>query len=114
VIAGIEDQRYAGAAMINPDGTSGTVPPGAAVRETHIRRSFTDEVAPLLVQHCSRCHNPMHTNHAGNYLVTGTRDQLVNDTSGSIAGCAASIRVTPGQRPGRSAWVPRPMSGPPR
>src|SRR5262249_22974103 len=51
VIAGVEDQRYAGAATINPDGTPGTVPPSAAVRETHIRRSFTDEVAPLLVQH---------------------------------------------------------------
>jgi hypothetical protein len=79
VVAAIEDQRYAGAAVINLDGSPGTVPAGVGAPETHTRRSFTDEVKPLLTQYCVGCHNPMHANHADIYKVTGTRDQLVND-----------------------------------
>jgi hypothetical protein len=79
VVAGVEDQRYGGAAVINPDGTPGTVPSGALVLETHTARSFTQDVAPLLQAQCSACHNPKGPDNAGFYLVTGSRDDLVND-----------------------------------
>ncbi|HWL87002.1 MAG TPA: hypothetical protein VNO21_14445, partial [Polyangiaceae bacterium] len=79
VVAGVEDERYAGAAVINPDGTQGTVPDGAFTLETHPRRSFVRDVAPLLKAQCGPCHNPTGPKNAGFYLVTGTRDELVND-----------------------------------
>ena len=78
VVAGVEDQRYGGAAVINPDGTPGTVPSGALALETHTARSFTQDVAPILQAQCSSCHNPTGPNNANFYLVTGTADQLVN------------------------------------
>ena len=79
VVAGLEDQRYAGAAVINPDGTPGTVPAGALALETHTRRSFERDVVPLLKAQCASCHIPTGPANAGLYLVTGTRDELVND-----------------------------------
>ena len=79
VVAGVEDQRYAGGAVIDPDGTPGTVPDGAVVLETHTRRSFQQDVAPLLQGECIACHNPAGPDNAGFYLVAGSRDDLVND-----------------------------------
>jgi hypothetical protein len=79
VVAAIEDQRYAGAAVINPDGTPGTVPAGIGVPETHVRRSFERDVVPILHDQCSICHNPKGPENANFYLVTGSRDELVND-----------------------------------
>jgi hypothetical protein len=78
VLAGVEDQRYAGGAVINPDGTAGTVPAGAVVLETHTARSFAEDVAPILKAQCASCHNPTGPDNAGIYLVAGTRDDLVN------------------------------------
>ena len=89
VVAGVEDQRYAGAAVINPDGSPGTVPGGVGVPETHTRVSFTKDVAPILKAQCSTCHTgqgPMSnagsgvgTGYNANfYAVVGTADELVN------------------------------------
>lgn len=77
VIAGVEDQRYAGAAVINPDGSAGTAP--APDLQTHTRRSFQTEVLPLLTVQCASCHHPGGPDNAEWYLVTGTVDQLIND-----------------------------------
>ena len=52
VVAGVEDQRYAGAAAILPDGTPGTVPAGVGVPETHERVSYAHDVAPILKKQC--------------------------------------------------------------
>jgi hypothetical protein len=79
VIAGVEDQRYAGAAVINADGTPGTVPTGVGAPETHARRTFAVDVAPILKTNCTACHVPTGVDDAPLYLVTGTRDDLVND-----------------------------------
>ncbi|HTR79302.1 MAG TPA: hypothetical protein VMH39_14380, partial [Gemmatimonadaceae bacterium] len=62
-----------------PDGTPATPPGDAGVPETHVLRSFDNEVRPLLALTCSPCHNPAGANNAEFYLVTGTADQLVND-----------------------------------
>jgi hypothetical protein len=78
-VAGVEDQRYAGAAVVNPDGTSGSVPDGVGVPETHAGRSFSRDVAPILQGRCARCHLPAGIEDANLYLITGTRDDLVND-----------------------------------
>ncbi len=79
VVAGVEDQRYAGAAAINADGTLGTVPSGVGMPESHTARSFTRDVAPILAAQCTSCHNPTGPDNAELYLVTGSRDDLVND-----------------------------------
>lgn len=79
IVAGVEDQRYAGAAVIQPDGSPGLVPAGVGVPTTHPLRSFSREVAPILSKQCAVCHNAAGPAGASLYLVTGTRDELVND-----------------------------------
>jgi hypothetical protein len=79
VVAAVEDQRYAGAATINPDGTPGTTPPGIGVPETHVRRSFEREVVPLLADNCASCHRHGGPDDADFYLVTGSAADLVSD-----------------------------------
>jgi hypothetical protein len=79
VVAGVEDQRYTGAAVVTPDGSPGAVPDGTVTVETHARRSFERDVKPLLLQQCVVCHNAQGDLDAELYLVAGTRDELVND-----------------------------------
>src|SRR5580692_7776514 len=74
IVAGVEDQRYAGAAVVNPDGTSGTVPDGVGAPEPHVGRSFSRDVAPILQKRCSKCHLAAGIEDANLYLITGTRD----------------------------------------
>ncbi|HTA20730.1 MAG TPA: hypothetical protein VK989_15660, partial [Polyangia bacterium] len=79
VVAGVEDQRYTGAAVVAPDGSPGAVPDGTVILETHTRRSFERDVKPMLFLRCAECHNDQGDLDADLYLVAGTRDQLVND-----------------------------------
>jgi hypothetical protein len=79
VVAGVEDQRYGGAAVVNPDGSAGVVPAGVGAPATHTRVSFERDVAPMLRAACITCHNSAGPANAGLYLVTGSRDDLVND-----------------------------------
>ena len=79
VVAAVEDQRYAGAAAINPDGSAAQVPAGIGEPETHALRSFARDVAPILKAQCELCHQPKGPENADFYKVTGTRDELVND-----------------------------------
>jgi hypothetical protein len=79
VVAGIEDQRYAGAAAILPDGTAGTVPTGLGQPETHDRVSYEHDVAPILKKQCvDACHDSAGPFDAPLYLMD-TQDHLVND-----------------------------------
>lgn len=79
VVAGVEDQRYTGAAAINPDNSSFAPPSSVGQPETHTRRSFAREVLPILVNDCASCHRPGGPDDANFYLVTGSPDALVND-----------------------------------
>ncbi|HXJ20439.1 MAG TPA: hypothetical protein VMT03_09410 [Polyangia bacterium] len=79
VEAGVEDQRYAGAAVVQPDGAAGVVPSGFGVPGSHLQRSFSRDVAPILQLQCALCHNPAGAEDANFYLVAGSRDELVND-----------------------------------
>src|SRR5262245_33716954 len=60
VIAAKEDRRYAGAAVINPDGNPGVVPAGVGTPQTYTRRSFARDVAPITPMVCGACHNATH------------------------------------------------------
>ncbi|MEI9938697.1 MAG: hypothetical protein WDO69_15875 [Pseudomonadota bacterium] len=79
VIAAVEDQRYAGAAVINVDGTPGLVPAGVGLPETHLRRSYQRDIVPILQNNCTiQCHNDRGPEGAAMYRMN-TREDLVND-----------------------------------
>jgi hypothetical protein len=82
VVAAVEDQRYAGAGVILPDGTAGTVPDGIGAPETHRLVSFANEAQPILFGACARCHTGENQFAATDYLVNGSSDDLVNDNYG--------------------------------
>lgn len=95
VVAGVEDQRYAGAAVIKPDGTPGAVPDGftGAIPQVYTRLSFATDIAPITQSHCGGCHRPTHT-----YLSrpAGTRDDLVNNNFGMALATRTCQRNNPG------------------
>lgn len=92
IVAGIEDQRYAGAAVMNSDGSPGAVPTGVGQPETHTRLSFARDIAPITQGHCGGCHKPSHT-----YMSrpAGTRDDLVNDNFALALGTRTCQRNNP-------------------
>jgi hypothetical protein len=57
-VAAVEDQRYAGAAAIDPSGQAAAVPAGLGIPEMHIARTYSNDVAPIIHDQCSTCHNP--------------------------------------------------------
>jgi len=58
VVAGIEDQRYAGAAAIDASGAPATLPAGIGAPEQHVPRTFETDIKPILKQ-CLDCHAPV-------------------------------------------------------
>ena len=94
VVAGVEDQRYAGAAVINADGTPGAVPDGVpgATPQVYTRLSFARDIAPITEAHCGGCHKPTHT-----YMSrpAGTRDDLVNNNFGMALATRTCQRTNP-------------------
>ena len=58
VVVAREDQRYAGAAAIDPSGQPAPVPAGVGAPETHTRVTYTTDVAPLMKGLCTSCHAP--------------------------------------------------------
>lgn len=52
---------------------------GVGVPETYVARSLSRDVAPILQNRCFACHFPAGSEDANLHLVTGTRDDLVND-----------------------------------
>lgn len=79
VIAGVEDQRYTGAAAILADGGSRAVPDGIGEPESHPMRSYERDIAPLLTKNCtSICHYPGGPNGAPMYHMD-TLDHIIND-----------------------------------
>lgn len=79
VVAGVEDERYAGAAAILADGTARDVPAGVGVPASHAGVSYESDVAPILEKNCTTpCHNPSGPEGAAMYLLD-SRDHLVND-----------------------------------
>ena len=79
VIAGVEDQRYAGAAVVKIDGTAGETPAGVSELETHVKRSYARDIVPLLQTNCTvLCHNIHGPEGAWMYKMD-SRDDLVND-----------------------------------
>jgi hypothetical protein len=75
VIVGIEDQRYAGVAAIDAAGVVMAAPPGLAVLEQHVARTYAADVAPIVNSHCTSCHGK---NGTFAYMPMDTHDELVN------------------------------------
>jgi len=93
VVAAVEDQRYAGAALIKANGEPDAVPAGVGVPETHNRLTYANDIAPIVKAHCSGCHKPTHT-----YVSRpgGTRDDLVNDNFGAALATRTCQQANPG------------------
>jgi hypothetical protein len=75
VIVGVEDQRYAGVAAIDIAGVSIAAPPGLAVLETHVVRTYAADMAPIVNSHCTLCHGK---NGTFSYMPMDTYDELLN------------------------------------
>lgn len=56
VVAAIEDERYAGAAAISPDGKPTAVPAGIGLPAMHRARTYARDVAPIIQATCLGCH----------------------------------------------------------
>jgi hypothetical protein len=82
VVAALEDQRYAGAAVITATGDPGTVPQGVGQPETHMRLSWARDVASINQPVCGACHNPTFGHNTFLRKTAGTREELVNDNFG--------------------------------
>jgi hypothetical protein len=76
VVVAMEDQRYAGAAAVWPNGDPAPVPDGIGVPETHVARSYTKDVAPIIQDTCSTCH--VAAGIAGQKFLLSDYEALVN------------------------------------
>jgi hypothetical protein len=105
VVAGVEDQRYAGAAVVLPDGSAGAVPSGVGVPETHDRVSYERDVAPIILANCLvGCHHLKGPLDAALYRMD-TQDQLVNNNFALAEETADCEAMFPDDAAGRSHCV---------
>jgi hypothetical protein len=58
VVAAVEDERYYGAAAIDPAGNPVAVPDGVGVPDSHPVRTYSRDVAPIIASTCLQCHGP--------------------------------------------------------
>ncbi|HVK88890.1 MAG TPA: hypothetical protein VM513_32445 [Kofleriaceae bacterium] len=87
VVAGVEDQRYAGAAGIDASGAPVTLPAGLGAPEKHVARGFDRDIKPLL-EGCLDCHAE---NGEAASIKLVTYDDLVNyDLTLAEAGAAST------------------------
>jgi hypothetical protein len=56
-VVAVEDERYAGAAAIDPSGQPVAVPAGLGMPEIHVARSYAKDVAPIINDLCLTCHS---------------------------------------------------------
>ena len=102
VIVGVEDQRYAGVAAIDMAGVPTAAPAGLAVLETHVRRTYAGDVAPIVNAHCTLCHSK---NGAFTYMPMDAYDQLMNFNFGLSNSTIACDKQFPGDAVARQACV---------
>jgi hypothetical protein len=95
VIVGVEDQRYAGVAAIDIAGAPITAPPGLAVLETHVARTYAADVATIVNTHCVSCHGKDGT---FSYMPMDTYDELLDFNFGfnnKVLACDAQFPADP-------------------
>lgn len=108
VVVAREDERYAGAAAITPDGQPATVPAGVGAPETHVKVTFAD-VQPIIEARCTACHakgspvagdypidsyeNVVHNNFAYGEQVERCNNATPGDPA-AIDACVAKITQT--------------------
>jgi hypothetical protein len=102
VLVGIEDQRYAGVAAVDINGTSIAAPPGLAVLETHVARTYAQDVAPILDAHCISCHGK---NGTFSYMPMDTYDNAVSFNFGTSNATIACDTQFPSDTDGHQACV---------
>lgn len=95
VVVAREDQRYAGAAAIQTDGTSAAVPAGVGAPEMHRVVTYAKDIAPILSANCTSCHKKGGL--ASNFALD-TYDAVVTIDFGyaeSVANCMAMFPADP-------------------
>jgi hypothetical protein len=102
VLVGVEDQRYAGVAAIDVGGKSIAAPPGLAVVETHVARTYAQDAAPIFNEHCILCHGK---NGAFPYMPLDTHDSVVSFNFGTQNEITACDKNFPGDAVARQACV---------
>jgi hypothetical protein len=101
VVAGIEDQRYAGAAGIDANGAAVAVPAGVGVPAKHTARSFVTDIKPLFEQ-CVDCHA---ANAEVEDIKLVTYDEVVNFDLAFAEGQAQCAKKHAGDEAARTACV---------
>jgi hypothetical protein len=102
VVAALEDQRYAGAAAIDPNGKPVPVPAGVGAPETHAAVSYQRDIKPMIDAKCVSCHAKGMI--AGGYPL-GNRDDLVGFDIAHADQVDKCQKATPGNQPAIDACI---------
>lgn len=102
VVVAREDQRYAGAAAITPDGQPATVPDGVGAPETHDKVTYAD-IKPIIDANCLACHTKGNTI-AGGYPLD-SYDNIVHNNFAYGEQVTQCNSATPGNQTAIDACV---------
>jgi hypothetical protein len=102
VVVAREDERYAGAAGIDPNGQAATLPVGVGAPESHVAVTYTKDVQPLIKSLCTSCHTKGLI--AGDYPLD-TYDNVVNFDFGHKESVEACEAKTPGNQAAIDACI---------
>ena len=102
VVVAREDERYAGAAAITPDGQPATVPTGVGAPETHVKVTYAD-VQSIIEKNCTSCHSKGNSI-AGDYPIE-SYDTIVHNNFGYDEAVERCNTATPGDQTAIDACV---------
>ena len=102
VLVGVEDQRYAGVAAIDVGGKAIAAPPGLAVLETHVARTYAKDAAPIFNGQCILCHSK---SGAFAYMPLDTYDNVASFNFGTQNQINACNKSFPDDAAARQACV---------
>lgn len=102
VVVAREDERYAGAAGIDPSGQPATPPVGVGAPESHPVVTYTKDIQPLIKSLCLSCHTKGLV--AGDYPLD-SYDNVVNFDFGHKESVEACEAKTPGDQAAIDACV---------
>lgn len=95
VVVAREDERYAGAAGIDPDGKAAVLPSGVGAAESHAVVTYDKDVGPMFKSLCTSCHAEGLV--AGGYPLD-TYDNIVGFDFAHAEGVETCEAATPGDQ----------------
>jgi hypothetical protein len=104
VVVGIEDQRFTGAAAIDPAGNAVAVPAGYGVPGSHRVRTYGD-VAPILKANCVSCHKASSGVGDAPLFPMDSYDNLVNNNTAYAEGKQSCIEKNPTDMAAQQACI---------